>query len=175
MIPAVTLIIIINCNCRAPQSIVQINKMRATLMLRHYRTRFDSEDRSALDVSTVPALVTSTLTILLYYNNYNVNRVLLRSQKLWHLLKVDQSTDINDITQQLVSVRYFDNGVSEDILCLIPLKGITTAADICNFELDSLRCSVSELESRTCFLITALFISKLCVQKEATGNDAYCC
>ena len=29
-------------------------------------------------------------------------------------------------------MRYFDNSVSEDILCLIPLKGTTTAADICN-------------------------------------------
>ena len=86
---------------------------------------------------------------------------------------------------------YFNNGVSEDILCLIPLTGTTTAADICIallqfcqeneltwdnlisictdvclvVELESLRCSVSESESRTCFLITALFISKLCVQK----------
>ena len=29
-------------------------------------------------------------------------------------------------------MRYLDKDVSEDILCLIPLKGITTAADMCN-------------------------------------------
>ena len=35
----------------------------------------------------------------------------------------DDSTGRSDIAQLLVSVRYFDNGVSEDILCLIPVKG----------------------------------------------------
>ena len=48
------------------------------------------------------------------------------------LIALDESTDINDIIQLLVSVRCFHNSVSEDILCLIPLKVITTAADICN-------------------------------------------
>ena len=36
-------------------------------------------------------------------------------------------------------------------------------------ELDSLRCSVSESEMRTCFFITALFITNLCMQKEAAA------
>ena len=48
------------------------------------------------------------------------------------LIALAESTDRSDSAQLLVSVRYFDNGVSEDILCLIPLKGTTTAADICN-------------------------------------------
>ena len=54
----------------------------------------------------------------------------LRTCPAWSIALVE-STDRNDIAQ-LVSVRYFDNGVSEDILCLIPLKGTTTAADSCN-------------------------------------------
>ena len=32
----------------------------------------------------------------------------------------------------MVSVRYFNEGVSEDFLCLIPLKGTTTAQDVCS-------------------------------------------
>ena len=47
-------------------------------------------------------------------------------------MALDESTGRNYIAQLLVSVRYFDNGVSEDILSLIPLKGTTTAADIYN-------------------------------------------
>ena len=37
-------------------------------------------------------------------------------------IALDESTDRSDIAQLLVSVRYFDKGVSEDILCLIPRK-----------------------------------------------------
>ena len=55
----------------------------------------------------------------------------LRACPAWSIA-VDESTDRNDIAQPLVSVRCFHNGVSEDILCLIPLKGTTTAADIYN-------------------------------------------
>ena len=46
---------------------------------------FRPEDRSGVAVSTVISLVTSTLTVLLYYNYYTVYPVLLR--KLRHLLK----------------------------------------------------------------------------------------
>ena len=31
----------------------------------------------------------------------------------------------------MVSVRYFNEGVSEDFMCLIPLKGTMTAQDVC--------------------------------------------
>ena len=55
----------------------------------------------------------------------------LRACPAWSIA-FDESTNISDIAQLLVHVRYFDNGVSEDIVCLIPLKGTTTAADICN-------------------------------------------
>ena len=46
-------------------------------------------------------------------------------------LALDESTDHSDTAQLMVSVRYFDDGVSEDFLCLIPLKGTTTARDVC--------------------------------------------
>ena len=36
------------------------------------------------------------------------------------------------MAQLMVSVRYFNEGVSEDMLCLIPLKGTTTARDVCS-------------------------------------------
>ena len=36
------------------------------------------------------------------------------------------------MAQLMVSVRYFNEGVSEDFLCLIPLKGTTTARDVCS-------------------------------------------
>ena len=55
----------------------------------------------------------------------------LRACPAWSIA-FDESTDRSDIAQLLAYVRYFDNGVSKDILCLIPLKGTTTAADICN-------------------------------------------
>ena len=45
---------------------------------------------------------------------------------------IDESTDKSDIAQLMVSVRYFNEGVSEDFLCLIPLKGTTTARDVCS-------------------------------------------
>ena len=32
----------------------------------------------------------------------------------------------------MISMRYFNEGVSEDFLCLIPLKGTTTARDVCS-------------------------------------------
>ena len=51
------------------------------------------------------------------------------------LIVLADSTDRSDIAQLLVSVRYFDNGVSEDILCLIPVNDITTASDVCNASL----------------------------------------
>ena len=47
-------------------------------------------------------------------------------------IAVEESTDRSNIAQRLVYVRYFLNGVSEDILCLIPLKGTMTAMDICS-------------------------------------------
>ena len=125
----------------------------------------------------------------------------LRACPAWSIA-LNGITDGSDIAQLLVSVRYFDNGVSEDILCLIPLKGTTTAADISNallqfrqenelkcdnlvsmctdgalclvVEPDSLRCSVSKLESQTCFLIIALFITKLYAQKEAAACRKQC-
>ena len=43
-------------------------------------------------------------------------------------LALDESTDKSDTAQLMVSVRYFNKGVSED-LCLIPLKGTPTARD----------------------------------------------
>ena len=48
------------------------------------------------------------------------------------LLALDESTDKNDTGQLMVSVRYFNEGVSKDFLCLIPLKGTTTARDVCS-------------------------------------------
>ena len=47
-------------------------------------------------------------------------------------LALDESTDKSDTAQLIVSVRYFNEGVSEDFLCLIPLKGTTTARDVCS-------------------------------------------
>ena len=41
-------------------------------------------------------------------------------------LALDESTDKSDTAQLMVSVRYFN----EDFLCLIPLKGTTTARDV---------------------------------------------
>ena len=32
----------------------------------------------------------------------------------------------------MISMRYFNEGVSENFLCLIPLKGTTTARDVCS-------------------------------------------
>ena len=50
----------------------------------------------------------------------------LRACPAWSIA-LDGITDRSDTAQLLVYVRYFDNGVSEDILCLIPLTGTTTA------------------------------------------------
>ena len=50
-------------------------------------------------------------------------------------LAVDESTDKSDKAQLMVYVRYFSEGVSEDFLCLIPLKGTTTALDVCSAQL----------------------------------------
>ena len=47
-------------------------------------------------------------------------------------LAIDESTDKSDMAQLMVSVRYFNEGVSEDFLCLIPLKGTTIARDVCS-------------------------------------------
>ncbi|KAI0223668.1 Protein ZBED8 [Lamellibrachia satsuma] len=47
-------------------------------------------------------------------------------------LALDESIDKSDMAQLMVSVRYFNEGVSEDFLCLIPLKGTTTARDVCS-------------------------------------------
>ena len=47
-------------------------------------------------------------------------------------LALDESTDKSDTTQLMIYVRYFNEGVSEDFLCLIPLKGTTTARDVCS-------------------------------------------
>ena len=47
-------------------------------------------------------------------------------------LAIDESTHKSDTAQLMVSVRYFNEGVSEDFLCLIPLKGTTTARDVCS-------------------------------------------
>ena len=47
-------------------------------------------------------------------------------------LALDESTDKSDTAQLVVSVRYYNEGVSEDFLCLIPLKGTTTARDVCS-------------------------------------------
>ena len=47
-------------------------------------------------------------------------------------LALDESTDKSDMAQLMVSVRYFNEGVSEDFLCLIPLNGTTTARDVCS-------------------------------------------
>ena len=48
-------------------------------------------------------------------------------------LALDESTDRSDTAQLMlmVSVRYFNEGVSDDFRCLIPLKGTTTAQDVC--------------------------------------------
>ena len=50
------------------------------------------------------------------------------------LLALDESTNKSDTAQLMlmVSVRYFNEGVPEDFLCLIPLKGTTTARDVCS-------------------------------------------
>ena len=50
-------------------------------------------------------------------------------------LALDESTDKSDTAQLMVSVRYFNEGVSQDFLCLIPLKGTTTARDVCSAQL----------------------------------------
>ena len=50
-------------------------------------------------------------------------------------LAVDETTDKSDKAQLMVYVRYFNEGVSEDFLCLIPLKGTTKALDVCNAQL----------------------------------------
>ena len=47
-------------------------------------------------------------------------------------LALDESTDNSDTAQLMASVRYFNEGVSKDFLCLLPLKGTTTARDICS-------------------------------------------
>ena len=47
-------------------------------------------------------------------------------------LALDERTDKSDTAQLMVNVRYFNEGVSEDFLCLIPLKGTTTARDLCS-------------------------------------------
>ena len=47
------------------------------------------------------------------------------------LLALDESTDKSDTAQLMVSVRYFNEGVSKGFLCLIPLKGTNTARDVC--------------------------------------------
>ena len=47
-------------------------------------------------------------------------------------LALDESTGKTDMTQLMVSVRYFNEGVSEDFLCLIPLKGTTTVRGVCS-------------------------------------------
>ena len=47
-------------------------------------------------------------------------------------LALDENTDKSDTAQLMVSVRYFNEGASEDFLCLIPLKGTTTARDVCS-------------------------------------------
>ena len=36
-------------------------------------------------------------------------------------LAIDESTDKSDAAQLMIYVRYFNEGVSEDFLCLIPL------------------------------------------------------
>ena len=55
----------------------------------------------------------------------------LRACPAWSIA-LDESTYRIAIAQLLVFVRYFDKGFPEDILCFIPLKGKTIAADICN-------------------------------------------
>ena len=100
----------------------------------------------------------------------------LRACPAWSIA-LDESTGRTDIAQWLVYVQYFDNGISEDILGLILFKGTTTAADICNALLQFGRAglgSFSKSESRTCFLITVLITSKLCVQKEAAASRKRC-
>ena len=47
-------------------------------------------------------------------------------------LALDECTDKSDTAQLMVSVPYFNEGVSEDFLCLIPLKGTTTVRDFCS-------------------------------------------
>ena len=47
-------------------------------------------------------------------------------------LALGESTDKSDTAQLMVYLRYFNEGVSEDFLCLIPLKGTTTARDVCS-------------------------------------------
>ena len=49
-------------------------------------------------------------------------------------LALGQNTDKSDTAQLMlmVSVRYYNEGVSDDFLCLIPLKGTTTARDVCS-------------------------------------------
>ena len=53
-------------------------------------------------------------------------------------LALDESTDKSDTAQLMISMRYFNEGVSEDLLCVIPLKGTTTARDVCSANLVSL-------------------------------------
>ena len=55
----------------------------------------------------------------------------LRACPAWSIA-LNERTNISDIAQLLVYFQNFDNGISEDILGLIPLKGTTTAANICN-------------------------------------------
>ena len=47
-------------------------------------------------------------------------------------LAIDENTNKSDTAQLMVFVRYFNEGVSEDFLCLILLKGTTTARDVCS-------------------------------------------
>ena len=56
----------------------------------------------------------------------------LRACPAWSIA-LEEKTDRSDISQLLVYVRYFNNSISEDILCLSPLKGTATAVDICNY------------------------------------------
>ena len=56
----------------------------------------------------------------------------LRACSAWSIALAESTYRINT-AQLLVSVRYFDNGVSKDNMYLIPLKGTTTfAMHYCN-------------------------------------------
>ena len=85
---------------------------------------FRPEDRSGVAVSTVISLVTSTLTVLLYYNYYTVYPVLLR--KLRHLLKrnVELIHPANDCLMTAGSMFFCYREYDQDIciICVAEVK-----------------------------------------------------